>query len=264
MKRLGKQITWLKCSLVALTICVVAWPRQAFGYRPFDLTDADVADNGEFELELGPVGYLREGREKFLIVPAMIFNFGIADDREIVLEGKVEKPISDSQEGTRTGLVDAGLFIKQVLKRGALQDATGPSIATEYGLLLPGINQDPGVGASLAGIFSQRWAYATLHLNTAAAYTREHRGDLLLGGILEGPYHWQLRPAMEVFGENEEGQPWTVSGLLGLIWRETDDLSFDFGVRVARASNQGVLEIRAGFTWSFPYRRWHDGGKKDI
>ena len=46
--------------------------------------------------------------------------------------------------------------MKGVLREGALQDKTGPSLATEFGVLLPGIRDDPGIGASLAGILSQR------------------------------------------------------------------------------------------------------------
>jgi hypothetical protein len=40
---------------------VLAMPRLAFAYRPFDSTDAAVAAKGEVELELGPLGFLRTG-----------------------------------------------------------------------------------------------------------------------------------------------------------------------------------------------------------
>ena len=47
-------------------------PAQA--YRPFDGTDAAVVDEHEFELELGPVEYTREGSTKSLIAPAIVGN----------------------------------------------------------------------------------------------------------------------------------------------------------------------------------------------
>ena len=35
------------------------WCGEAEAYRPFDGTDAAVAETGEIEIELGPVEYLR-------------------------------------------------------------------------------------------------------------------------------------------------------------------------------------------------------------
>ena len=35
------------------------WCREVEAYRPFDGTDAAVADTGDVEIELGPVEYLR-------------------------------------------------------------------------------------------------------------------------------------------------------------------------------------------------------------
>jgi hypothetical protein len=40
---------------------------DAHAYRPFDGTDAAVAGPKEFELEFGPVHYLREGADKGII-----------------------------------------------------------------------------------------------------------------------------------------------------------------------------------------------------
>jgi hypothetical protein len=37
-------------------------------YRPFDGTDAAVAETGEMEIELGPVESLRQGAERALLV----------------------------------------------------------------------------------------------------------------------------------------------------------------------------------------------------
>jgi hypothetical protein len=64
-------------------------------------------------------------------------------------------------------------LLKYVLREGALQNKSGPSIATEFGLLLPGINAEPGVGASWAAIVSQRWDWGTTHFNVATSITRD-------------------------------------------------------------------------------------------
>ena len=84
-----------------------------------------------------------------------------------------------------------------------LQDQTGPSIATEFGVLLPDSVGDTRFGASIAGIVSQRWDWGTAHLNVAGQLTRDQRADLFTGIILEGPYKWPVRPVAEFFYEEE-------------------------------------------------------------
>jgi hypothetical protein len=224
---------------------------QALAYRPFDSTDADVVGKGELELEIGPVGYLKEGAEKSLVAPAVVANLGLPEDREVVLQGKLQTLLDNPSDAHRTSLVDTGLFLKQVHRRGSLQDATGPSIATECGVLLPNVNGESGVGASCAGIVSQRWPSGTLHLNAQLALTRQHNADLFLGAIGEGPYEWKVRPVLEVFAERESGVSWTRSALVGLIWRVRENLSFDLGLRAARSDHENISEVRAGLTWSF-------------
>jgi hypothetical protein len=53
---------------VSASLFLVA--RDASAYRPFDGRDADVAEFGDFELELGPTQYYREGDRNFLAAPA--------------------------------------------------------------------------------------------------------------------------------------------------------------------------------------------------
>jgi hypothetical protein len=232
-------------------LCLPIWAPDAFALRPYDSTDASVAGPGEFELELGPVGYLREGPGKSLIAPAVIANFGISGDREIVLEGKLKTLQGDSSEGYRTSLVDTALSLKQVHRRGSLQDGTGLSVASECGILLPTIHGESGAGAICALIGSQRWTTATIHLNGALVFNREHRWNRFFGAIIEGPNEWTTRPVAEFFTEQEVGGAQTRSGLLGIIWRTDEDLSFDFGVRLARTGDTRIHEVRAGLTWTF-------------
>jgi hypothetical protein len=229
----------------------------ALAYRPFDSTDADVAEAGVFELELGPLGRIREGPEKFRVAPAVVANFGLSGERELVLQGQRQTALQEVSGEPRTSIVDTGLFIKQVLRQGVLQDTPGPSVATEVGLLLPTVNGESGTGFSAAGIVSQRSDAGTVHLNSSFSWTRSHEPDLFVGVILEGPYSWAVRPVAEVSGEKTSGGARTQSVLAGAIWRLRRDLSFDFGIREARAGNEAIHEIRAGLTWSFSSNKEH-------
>jgi hypothetical protein len=246
------QIEWFNRirTLCALGILLLA-PAPALAYRPFDSTDADVVKQGEFELELGPVGRRRESSKRIDVTPAVVGNFGLAGDRELVIQGQREVALDREPGEPRSAIVENGVFIKQVLRQGALQDAPGPSVATEYGLLLPSVHGEKGTGLSVAGIVSQRTAAVSLHLNAALAWTREHEPDLFLGAILEGPYSWAVRPVVEVFGEQASGSPRTTSSLVGAIWRAREGLAFDVGIRKAHDGNETVRELRLGLTWTF-------------
>lgn len=239
--------------LTAAMAMLVTAPAHA--YRPFDATDAAVADTGEFELELGPVGRLREGAKRFRVAPAVVGNIGFAPDHELVVEGEREVALDPEPGERRSVLRDNGVFVKQVLRRGVLQDASGPSVATEYGVLLPSIPRENNVGLSLAGIVSQRWAQGTAHLNAALARARDGEPDLFLGTILEGPIGWRVRPVAEVFTERASGSARVDSALVGAIWQARDGLSFDVGLRYAQAGAEPVHELRLGLTWAFSYRR---------
>jgi hypothetical protein len=234
---------------------LLAYAGVALAYRPFDSTDADVAKAGEFELELGPVQRTNEGGKRFADVPAVVANIGLARDRELVIEARHQVALDPEPDEHRSALVDNGVFIKQVLRRGALQDEPGLSVATEYGVLLPDVHGEHGTGASLAGIVSQRGDAGTVHLNGALSWTREHEPGLFLGAILEGPYSWPVRPVAEVFADQAKGSAHVNSGLVGAIWRARDGLSFDVGLRHAKAGDDQVHELRLGLTWAFSYKK---------
>jgi len=201
-------------------------------------------------LELG-LGHLQQGSDKWWVAPAVVANFGLEQRRELVLQGQGEFLQQGSQDTPAASLVEAGIFMKQVVRPGVLQDAPGPSVAAEYGFLLPGLGAERGLGISAAGIVSQRWSAGTVNLNAALALTREHRADAFLGAIVEGPYEWTVRPVAELTAEQAVGGPRVVSRLIGLIWRSQERLSFDFGIRSATAGAQRINEIRVGLTWSF-------------
>jgi len=240
-------------NVMRLVLVPLAWllvSHAAYAYRPFDGTDAAVAEAGEVELEVGAIGYSRTSRERSWLAPALVVNRGLVGDREIVLEGRLQTLFESDTQATKRRLVDVALSLKQVHRRGSLQDGTGPSVASECGLLLPTTHEAPDLGASCAAIASQRWPAATVHLNTALALDREHHGSRFLGAIVEGPQDLPIRPVMEVFGERNAGGGRTNSALVGLIWQMRDQLAIDLGLRSEHTDGQHVNELRAGLTWS--------------
>src|SRR5258708_28617990 len=71
------------CSLV-----LSLWPSFASAYRPFEGTDAAVADPGELEVELQPAGLSKQGSDKTLVAPAWVANIGLGQGWEAVFQGQ--------------------------------------------------------------------------------------------------------------------------------------------------------------------------------
>ena len=152
-----------RCTTASLIlISVAACSGPAFAYRPFDGTDAAVAAPGELEVELQPAGVQHDQGTQTLIAPWTVLNIGLSEGWEAVFEGRGETPLSPSGP---TELTTAGAFLKHVVVPGSLQDKSGPSVATEFGVLLPDSRGDSGVGVSWAGIVSQRWDWGTINFN---------------------------------------------------------------------------------------------------
>jgi len=234
----------MRALVIVLLGCLI-FPTCAWAYRPFDSTEAAVADLGEFEVELSPLGFRHGDDGPVWISPATRLNYGLAPGWEAVLEGQVEHPASGHSEPTENEL-----SFKKVLKEGILQDQPGLSIATEGAILLPGDGQ-PGAGFSLTGIASQRWSWGTLHVNLGGSRTREGHGGLFFGSILEGPADWPVRPAIEFIYEREFSTLEEASLLAGLIWQVSDKFAFDLGIRQARVNSRPETEIRTGLTFAF-------------
>ncbi|MBS2027697.1 MAG: hypothetical protein JST54_07340 [Deltaproteobacteria bacterium] len=228
--------------LGALFALALLWPARAEAYRPFDETDADVAAQGELELELGPTQVIHS-QGTWLYDPGLVLNVGVLHRMEIVLNTQatfLSPPAGDVFNGELTA--------KFVLRNGCLQGATGPSVATEVGVLLPPVGAEGHFGASGAVIASQRWPAATVHLNGYVADSRLGQLDLVGGAIIEGPFDWTVRPVSEFWFEHVGAQN-TGSGLLGAIFSLRENLTVDVAVRTARSDGQDLLELRAGFTF---------------
>src|SRR5437868_2572673 len=114
-------------------ICLLGWADPALAYRPFDGTDAAVTDLGELEIEFEPAGILRSGSQNTMTGPYAIFNYGFADRWELVVQGQGHA--FPSEAGPTP--VSNGVFLKYVVQPGVLQEKSGPSVAMEFGTLLP-------------------------------------------------------------------------------------------------------------------------------
>jgi hypothetical protein len=244
---------WLSRAAFAALV-VTAFSTAAFAYRPFDGTDADVTKFGDVEVELAPADVVRESSLTTVVAPFTILNFGFAPGWEAVFSGQGQFP---QFQGDPDSIANVSAFLKHVVRPGVLQDQSGPSIAVEFGPLLPGFRADEGYGAHLAGIVSQRWDWGTIHLNLQGEYTRDHHPDAFVDAIIEGPDKWKVRPVAEFYYEDEIGVARTVSGLIGAIWQVNDRLAFDVAVRHALVNDVGsnwhpVEEFRAGLTFAFP------------
>jgi len=237
-------------------VVLACWCGAAQAYRPFDGTDAAVAETGEMEIELGPVEYLRNGADRTLLAPDLRINYGFTTGWEASLEGDAAHGVTVGVPGA--SLIEAQALLKAVLREGSLQEKPGPSIATEFGLLLPGVNDEPGTGAILDGIASQRWDWGTVHLNAQIALTREQHADYFLDTIIEGPHDWVVRPVSEIFYERDVGLFRTRSALIGAIWQVQDNIAVDFGLRGARVNDHTMGEIRAGVTFAFGLTKGRD------
>jgi hypothetical protein len=237
---------WLLC-----TVAIITWSQPASAYRPFDSTDPAVADPGELEIEFSPVSFRHDDGGDTWIAPQLKINYGIAPNWELVIEGQGEHP---KFEGLPSVMVDNAVFLKHVVREGTLQEQTGPSIAIEFGALLPGINEDHGLGAEVAGIIGSQWSWGAIYFTAAAALTREQTSEMFLGAIFEGPLDWTVRPVAELVYEREFGRAEVFAALAGVIWEATEGLAFDLAVRQASVDGAPETEIRAGLTFAFSLR----------
>jgi hypothetical protein len=227
-----------------------AFSHDAFGYRPFDGTDAAIADKGALEIEFGPAQWRREGSASSLAAPALILNLSLTDRWELVAEAKQVILLESSAED-RHWIEDAAVSAKAVLRAGTLQGFSGPSLATELSLLVPTAPDDRGPGGAAGLIASHRWSAMSLHLNGFVEYTRDHHLGVVTGITLEGPFSWSVRPVLEALLDIERSVHTGGSGLAGLIWRVRPNVAIDAGVRRTFGDGLATTEVRSGVTWAF-------------
>src|SRR5690348_218369 len=96
-------------------LIVVGWlcsPSPVHAYRPFDGTDADVADFGEFEWEVGPVQPVHVGNETELEAPTMVLNLGALPRTEFIIDLTGLAPLDPAPGESHYQLADTGVSFK--------------------------------------------------------------------------------------------------------------------------------------------------------
>ena len=255
----GKYLEWLRNTEMgffprACSICLVCGlllvPIKSWAYRPFDSTDADVADAKELEIELGYFNWERTQGENTYITPQLVINYGLTNTLEVIAEFDVEHDLDGKSQ-----LVDPGLFLKGMLKQGVLQDKQGISIAVEAGLLLPSaIDGENRVGYEAMGIVSGTLSSFTWHLNLGGGVDRtDHSTFGLWGVVAELPITPNLRLVAELNGESVRGETAESSSLIGFIWEPSSlpELTLDLGIRRGISSEASDWGATLGLTFSF-------------
>ena len=238
-------------ALLALT-CVLACiaVRPASAFRPFDGSDARVAEPHLFELEMSPISYARMGNERSLIAPQIALNYGTGSGFEFSLEGESVMLMHPAPEGASPQLEEAALECKKVLRQGVLQKKKGPSIATEGSVAFPSRGESHvGFGTSLIVSQPLSSARTMLHFNAELARTQSQQTGRFVSMILEGPEAWPIRPVGELSWERVGDETGARGFLAGLIWQTRQGLTMDAAAKILDGAEAHGLELRTGFTW---------------
>ena len=227
-----------------LIASALAWPIEAMAYRPFDSTDAAVAEVGEWEIELAPFNWRHNDDGVQWTAPAAIVNYGFAQDWELVVEGRNTVFDRGGDE-----LSDVAASLKTVFQEGSLQDKPGVSLGSEFSVLLPGIRADDGAGLAFAMLASDKKEWGAWHFNIGPMLTRDGSGGMFAGAILEGPESWPIRPVAEVRYEKTFGGEELIAYLGGVIIPVRDGLAFDIAFRHTRQGGRPDEQLRAGITF---------------
>ena len=224
-----------------LTFVLLLPASPAWGYRPFVSTDAAVADPKEIEIEFGSFTFTRAAKENTFIVPQLRLNYGFTRNWEVVGEFDIEQSQDEEVQ-----IVNAGLFLKAVLKEGILQNKDSIGFAVEVGPLLP--STAPGerrFGCEGIGIMSGRLSPFTYHVNFGGGVDRAKANPFAIWGVIvELPLLPHFRLVGEVNGESVTGERADNSGLFGFIWQPlSSEVFIDVGVR------RGIS--RAASDWQF-------------
>ncbi len=224
--------------------------RHAVAYRPFISTDAAVVDRDELEIELGLFSISHEEGKDEITVPSLVLNYGILKNWEVVGEFGIQ--VYREGEDRNTELKEPALLLKGVLREGLLQNQQGPSLAVEFGVLLPStVKGERSAGLEGIGIFSGKIRKLAYHLNFGGELDRE---DFDLNGIwgiiLEYPFEGKLRLVGEINGVFKRNELPENLGLIGFIW-EVRGVALDSGLRVGLTEAAPDWELTAGITFSF-------------
>lgn len=240
-------LPWFAWALpLVFTLC---FPTSlAWAYRPFVSTDAAVVELHEVEIELGYFTLERTKSENTFTVPRLVLNYGLLKNMELVGEVGVQRSPTHAVD-----VVDAGLFVKTVLKEGVLQGKKGIGFAIEVGPLLPStVPGESKFGFEGIGILSGYLPPFTYHVNLGGGVQRADSEPVAIWGVIgEWPVVPTVRIVGEMNGEKARRESAHHTALLGVLWRPSAaNLVLDVGIR--RGLQGGTdWQVTAGVTFGF-------------
>ena len=236
-----------KVALLAVLFVALA-AGTARAYRPFDLTDADVAKRHNIEVAMGPAEFKRVGSEHSLLAPNLSIAYGLATGRELTIEGGNLVALESAPDVPRMQIADVALTVKQVLRPGSLQDKPGWSVAMEPAILFPS-RGELHLGAAASLLLSNASKHGTTHFNVEGERLPEAKNAGSVGMIYEAGSHFGVAPAIELKSEAVQGGPPEHSLMFGLIYVPGEEAEYDVALRFARNGDDNIFEVRAGLTW---------------
>ena len=237
---------WRPALIAALSAALTTGVAQA--YRPFDLTDAEVAKRHNFEIELGPAELMGVDAEHSVRAPSLSINYGLATGRELTLAGANRLALKSTPGEPRARLEDVAFALKQVLRRGSLQDRSGPSVAMEDAILFPE-RGEKHLGAAAGLILSSASKSGTTHFSVEADRLPEGINSGSAGLIFEASDQFGVAPAIELKVEAVNGGLPEHSVIFGLIYVPGEQAEYDIALRFARSGDAKIFEVRAGMTF---------------
>lgn len=231
-----------------LVVIGILMPEYAFGYRPFVSTDASVVNEHKWDFEVGAFKWIHNDKQDTIITPSIRANYGIRRDWEVVGESDVQ--IYKEGDDRNQEIVDPALSLKGVLHEGILQDKEGPSLAAEFGLLLPSTAEgERRTGLSGIGILSCKLLDSIFHLNAGMELDRSNfKPNAIWGIILEYPLDGKFRMVGELNGTAKSQKRPDNSGLIGFIYR-VGEVDLDFGLRKGFSDEASDWELTTGVTF---------------
>jgi hypothetical protein len=225
-------------------------PLTALAYRPFESTDAAVADKGVSEVEFGLVRFEHRSGQNTVSSPNLRYNFGFATNWEVSVEGALQ--VFDSASNRGFDVLRPQLNLKGVLIYGPLQEGhSSVSLAAEVSALLPETVPDSGFGLEGVLIASFRTGNFTWHLNGGGGLQRGSSDSFGLWGIIvERPISKSFRLAAEFNGEFGHGLSAEHSVLAGALW-DFHKITFDAGVRFGLTKSAPDIAFTTGLTLRF-------------
>ena len=246
---------------VAMMILGLAWWHPAWAYRPFDFTDADVAEARTLEIAVAPAEYLEHGEVRSMHLPNLSLTFGLGGGYEFGVEGINSVFLKTDDTQPQSSFFEWAAAIKRLLRRGNLQDVAGPSIATEGEVVVPTRGQ-VRPGTALAVVMSDESKTGVAHLGVEVARTPELENELSVVLILETLDYHGVRPVAELATTGVRHALPENSALIGVIYEAYEGLAFDVGVKFGKAGDDRSTELRTGASWQLgprttaPVRHW--------